>query len=114
MVFILSLSPSPRERLINAHPPTPNRLPTAIVSRKSGVEMLTAATWFASPVCPTKNVSARLYIIFISIPSTLGIASVATAFGILYSLKTSVLSLIFLAAIVSYKVNYKDSQSPPL
>ena len=83
MVLPLSFLPSPSERLINAHPPTPKRLPIAINSKNSGIETETAATWLLSPVWPTKNVSARLYTIFISILSILGNAIVHTAFGTL-------------------------------
>ena len=38
IVLTLSFLPSPSERLTNAQPPTPKRLPVAMKSKKSGIE----------------------------------------------------------------------------
>ena len=71
---------SPTE--IIALPPMPNMLANAISRIKIGLVRLTAATCRASPVCPTKKVSAMLYTTVTRLLMTLGIAIAATARGI--------------------------------
>ena len=50
----------PRAMDAAALPPMPNMFAKAIKRMKIGLVKLTAATCRASPVCPTKNVSAML------------------------------------------------------
>jgi len=73
---------SPSATEIIALPPMPNMLANAISRMKIGLVRLTAATCRASPVCPTKKVSAMLYTTVTRLLMTLGIAIAATARGI--------------------------------
>ena len=77
--FLRLFSPSATE--IIALPPMPNILANAISRMKMGFVRLTAATCSASPVWPTKNVSAMLYTTVTRLLITLGMAIAATALG---------------------------------
>ena len=51
---------SPSRREIRLLPPMPNRLPSAVSRLNHGNTSDTAATIYGLPICPIKNVSARL------------------------------------------------------
>ena len=58
--FAFSFSPQPKKRDMMLAPPTPKRLEIAVISVKSGIASVAAATSFGSPSCPMKKVSAML------------------------------------------------------
>ena len=59
--FAVALSFFPRLLEITLFAPIPKRLATAVSNVKIGKVIDKAASWFGSPICPTKNVSAKLY-----------------------------------------------------
>ena len=74
-------SPTPNERAMELLAPMPKRLPVKDSIMKRGKHSVSAATWEASPVCPTKKVSAKLYINSMTWLKTVGPVRAATARG---------------------------------